>query len=279
VTFRLVPAKPFVRLGYERYSDAAAFHAALMARCQAGDVDFVDGIVHAPDHWTLCLGTFVDDAPRVSSYRWLEVYYKSTRTRREDFLTTPDYFFRYDTEAHWLSRTVPPLEWKPVRLLFGKVFLGSTNMIRWSGLLAPILGLKRRPDVVCDYFIPAPRVLEFYDWYVRELGYFPLWIVPYREPAPYPWVADAHRHRFAGDMYVDVAVYGMPNGDPVIDRSEQLEEKTWELGGLKTLISRNHYTAERFWSVYHQANYRKAKDRLDPHGVFRDLYEKLHRVG
>ena len=51
------------------------------------------------------------------------------------------------------------------------------------------------------------------------------------------------------------------------------------LGGIKTLISRNHYTEDRFWRIYNEANYRTAKARLDPNGVFRDLYEKLHRVG
>jgi hypothetical protein len=158
------------------------------------------------------------------------------------------------------------------------VFLGSTNMIRWSGRLAPVFGLKRRPDVVCDYFIPAARVPEFYDWYVGELAYFPLWVVPYRVPRPYPWMSDAHRARFTGDLYLDLAVYGMPNGDPAIDRSAQLEDKTWELGGIKTLISRNHYTAERFWSIYDEGRYRAVKSRLDPNGVFRDLYEKLHWV-
>ena len=277
VALALVPAEPFVHVEYRRYRDAASFHEALVARSTAADVDFIDGIVHAPDHWTLCLGRFVARAPRTSSYRWLDVYYKSTRALAEDWLTTPDYFFRYDTEAHWLSRTVPPLEWKPVRFVLGGLFLGSTNMIRWSARLAPLFQLKRRPDVVCDYFVPTDRVPEFYDWYVRELAYFPLWVVPYRVPRPYPWLAPGHR--MAGDLYVDVAVYGMPNADPDVDRSAQLEEKTWELGGIKTLISRNHYTAERFWRIYDEPSYRTAKARLDPHGVFRDLYEKLHRVG
>ena len=279
LSFALIPAKPHVHVEYRRYGDAGAFHQALLSGGSDATVDFIDGIVHGPDHWTLCVGRFVETARRPSSYRWLDVYYKSTRTLRDDVLTTRDYFFRYDTEAHWLSRTVPVLEWKPVRFLVGKVFLGSTNMIRWSARLAPIFRWKRRPDVVCDYFIPAARVPEFYDWYLRELRYFPLWVVPYRVPKPYPWVSDRQQARFGGDLFVDLAVYGMPNGDPRIDRSEQLEEKTYELGGLKTLISRNHYTKDRFWGIYNEANYRTAKARLDPSGVFRDLYEKLHRVG
>jgi len=51
----------------------------------------------------------------------------------------------------------------------------------------------------------------------------------------------------------------MPNGDERVDRSAELEEKTYELGGIKTLISRNHYTAERFWSIYDEANYRRRR--------------------
>jgi FAD/FMN-containing dehydrogenase len=280
VTFRLIPAEQFVRLEYWRYRDPDSFHRALLERCEEQDVDFIDGIVHGPRDWVLCLGLFVDVAPKPSSYRRLNVYYKSTRSLRVDHLTTPDYFFRYDTEAHWLSRTVPALEWKSVRLLFGKAFLGSTNMIKWSKRLAPLFRrIRSRPDVVCDYFIPAARVPEFYEWYLREMPYFPLWAVPYRIPQPYPWLSDELAGKLEGDLFVDLAVYGMRNEEKRVDRSEQLEEKAYELGGIKTLISRNHYSPERFWSIYNRGNYRKAKERLDPSGVFPDLYDKLGRVG
>jgi FAD/FMN-containing dehydrogenase len=280
LTFRLVPAKPYVRVEYEHHPDQGSFHRALLERCEADDVDFVDGIAHSREHWTICVGRFVETAPRTSSYRWLDVYYKSTRRLRTDHLTTRDYLFRYDTEAHWLSRTVPPLEWRAVRFLAGKAFLGSTNMIRWSKRLAPVFRrIRTRPDVVCDYFIPAGRVTELYEWYLEEMPYFPLWVVPYRVPQVYPWLSDEHAGRFEGDLFMDVAVYGMRNEERDLDRSQQLEEKAYELGGIKTLISRNHYSPERFWSIYHRANYQKAKERLDPSGVFPDLYEKLGRVG
>ncbi|MGH2684727.1 MAG: FAD-binding oxidoreductase [Actinomycetota bacterium] len=280
IAFRLERATEFVHVEYERHPDAGSFHRSALEACAGSDASYIDGIVHSPSEWVLCRGTFVEDTDRTNSYRWLDVYYKSTRRLRHDVLTTPDYFFRYDTEAHWLSRTVPPLEWLPVRFLLGKAFLGSTNMIRWADRLAPVFRrIRRRPDVVCDYFIPSARCPEFYDWYLREMPYFPLWVVPYRFPEVYPWISEEHRQRFDGDLFMDLAVYGMPNGDPYVDRSELLEEKTFELGGIKTLISRNHYTPERFWGIYHEANYQKAKELLDPNRVFRDLYEKLHRVG
>ena len=121
----------------------------------------------------LCLGRFVDSVPYTSSYRWLDIYYKSTLSRDEDYLTTADYYFRYDTECHWLTRTLPPLEWKPVRFALGKMVLGSTNLIRWSRRLEKVLALKRRPDVVCDVFIPARNLGAFWEWYATEFDFFP----------------------------------------------------------------------------------------------------------
>jgi FAD/FMN-containing dehydrogenase len=276
--FDLVPARPYVRLEYRTLPSAEAFYAQMSERCTAGDFDFIDGIAHGPSEWVLCLGRFVDRAPYVSDYRRTEIYYKSTRTRREDYLTTEDYCFRYDTECHWLTRTIPPLEWKPVRAALGRHVLGSTNLIQWSGRLAPLLGLKRRPDVVVDVFIPSRRFLDFCAWYARDFAFWPLWIVPYRVPEMYPWIAPGHAARMQDPLMIDCAVYGKPNSEPDVDYSEVLEAKTYELGGIKTLISRNHYTRDRFWEIYHKPHYDEVKRRLDPHGVFRDLFEKFHRV-
>jgi FAD/FMN-containing dehydrogenase len=275
LSFRLVPAERFVHVRYARFRSAEEFHGAAVEAVRAGDVDFVDGIIHGPTRFVLCLGRFTATAPYTTSYRRLNVYYRSTRERTEDYLTTPEYLFRYDTDAHWVSRTFPPMEWKPVRFLLGRWFLGSTNLIRWAKRLEPLFGVKRRPDVLVDLFIPADRCPEFYDWYLREAYYFPLWVVPYRVPETYPWIDDRYAEGIAGDLFFDLAIYGMRNSDPAIDWSQLFEEKTHELGGIKTLISRNHYTRERFWEIYNRPNYEKAKDRLDPHGLFPDLYDKL----
>ncbi len=276
LVFELVPAKQYVEMTYHRHSDFPSFDADMRERCAEGDYDFVDGIIHAPDELVLCLGRFADSAPEVSSYRGTEIFYKSTRRLETDHLTTFDYCFRYDTEAHWLSRTVPPLEWRPVRRLVGRFFLGSTNLIKWSNRLAPLLRrIMRRPDVAVDVFIPGNRFADFWDWYERDFDYWPLWIVPYRIEAPYPWIAPGHAAGMTDQLMVDCAVYGQRNWARDVDLSEVLEEKTHELGGIKTLISRNHYTRERFWEIYDRDRWRAAKRELDPDGLFKDLYEKF----
>ena len=277
LTFELVPAKRYVRLDYHTHRNIASFNEAMSAACEAGEHDFIDGIIHSPDKLVLCLGSFVDHAPYVSNYRWLNIYYKSTYQRSEDYLETPDYFFRYDAECHWMTRTVPPLEWKPVRLAVGKVFLGSSNLIKWSRRLDKLLALKKRPDVVCDVFLPVDRFVEFFDWYVSDFDFFPLWIVPYKPAKKYPWLSEELAARQGEKLFIDCAIYGKRNSEAV-DYSKLLEDKVFELNGLKTLISRNHYTPERFWRIYNRSNYAAAKDRLDPNKVFPDLYESLGRV-
>ncbi len=278
LTFKLVPAMPFVRMEYRKLATLEDFEAEMLRLCESDEFSFIDGIIHGPNQFVLCLGNFVEKAPYTSNYRWLNIYYRSTLNRREDYLTTKDYCFRYDTECHWITKSIPPLEWKPVRLLVGKMLLGSTNLIRWSGRLERLLSLKKRPDVVCDIFVPSRRFTEFFRWYEKEFQFYPLWIVPYRIPEMYPWVAAEHAARMKETLFMDCAVYGMPNNKPSIDYSELLERKTHELDGIKTLISRNHYTEESFWKVYNQENYEAAKKKLDPNGLFPGIFEKLHRV-
>jgi len=276
-TFRLYPATRYVHLTYETLASFAAFEARMRQLMTAGEMDFIDGIIHASSRCVVCIGRFVPEAPYTTSYRHLNIYYQSTARRGEDYLGTADYLFRFDTECHWLSRSVPPLEWKPVRALLGRWFLGSTNLIRWSNRLAPVLGLKRRPDVVVDLFIPGARFGDFCSWYERDCAYYPLWIVPYVIPKPYPWIAPAYARQMSDNLFVDCAIYGKPNSDPRVDWSQVLEEKTTELGGIKTLISRNHFTRERFWEIYDRDHYDVAKRALDPSGVFPNVYDKMCR--
>jgi FAD/FMN-containing dehydrogenase len=279
LTFRLVPARRYVRMEYRAFDTVEAFDAELHARCEADDFDLIDGIIHGPRQFVLCLGTFIDDPPYVSRYTWQGPYYKSTATRTEDHLTTPDYCFRYDPDCHWISRAVPPLEWWPVRAVLGPFILGSTNMIRASKRLEPVMRrLQPRPDVVCDVFIPAGRFQDFVRWYDRDFVHYPLWIVPYRLGSRVPWLTDAQHERLGGDFVIDCAIYGKPNRDPHVDASKVLEDKVYELGGIKTLISRNHYSRERFWSIYNRPNWETVKRRLDPRGVLPDLERTFRTV-
>lgn len=288
ITCRLVPATPWVEVTYRHLHDIDTFEAELRAVCSTDDPDaperhqFVDAIVLNPQHFVLCLGRFVDDPGpmRPSDYTGTAIYHRSVAERDHDLMATEQYLFRYDAECHWLTETVPPLTWKPVRALIGRWLLGSTNLIRWSNRTAPIQRrLFRRPDIVVDIFIPGRRLRDFWQWYRHEFDFWPLWVVPYRPPEVYPWIGRHVREALGDeDLFIDLAIYGKPNRAADRDLSEALEQRLFELGGIKTLIGRNHYAEDRFWAVYDRDAYDRAKAELDPGERFPNLYDKLGRV-
>ena len=276
VKLKLYPARPFVKVENRLHTTFEAFWADLLQRCEKADYTFVDGIIHGHDAFVLCLGEYMDEAPYTSDYEHEDIYYKSTLSKREDYMTSPQYFFRYDTECHWLTRTGPGLENRLVRKLFGRYLLGSTNLITWSNRLkGPLKLIKRRPELTIDVFIPVQRFETFWDWYEDVIDFFPLWIVPYRMPQMYAFLDDDYAEKVANTFVIDAAIYGRPNNDRDVDISEVLERKVHELYGFKTLISRNHYTEEEFWRVFDRPRYDAAKARLDPEDLFGNVFQRF----
>ncbi len=270
LTFRLVPAKRFVHVRYERHATLEAYLNAIDTHYRRRDVDFMDGIIHSPSQYVLSLGRFVDSAPYSNDYEWMKVYWQSTLRRSEDYLRTPDYFFRYNRGV----TNVRPKSFLG-RLLLGKL-VGSTQLL-WLAERAPWLLPKDHKTVTLDTFLPFSRVAEFMRWYEQEIGFFPLWCVPYKRVRNYEWLADGFHDDLEDELYVDLAIYGLkqPAG---VNYHRMFEEQLYELRGVKTLIAHNFYSEEEFWRTWNERNYAAVKARTDPRNRFRTLYEKTCRA-
>ena len=271
LTFRLTPARRYVHVRYERHERLDDYLAAIRACRDRADVDFVDGMIFGPREHVLSLGRFVDDAPYTNRYDWMKIYYQSTRTRAEDYLETPDYFFRYDRGV----TNVHPKSWVG-RLLFGKL-LGSAQVLRAADTLHWLFD-DERPTITLDVFVPSRRAPELLAWYDEVFGHYPLWMVPYRRVRDYEWVDEGLFARMGDDdLFLDLAIYGMEQrGD--LHYHRLMEEKLRELGGIKTLIAHNYYPEDEFWSIWNRRNYDRVKAITDPKNVFRDLYTKTCRA-
>jgi FAD/FMN-containing dehydrogenase len=271
LVFELVPAKPYVHVQYEKYATLSEYRAAIWRHFKAVDIDFMDGIIHSPEEYVLSVGRFVDGAPYHNRYDWMKIYYRSTRSREEDYLATPDYLFRYDrgvTNVHPKSFVG--------RLFFGKL-AGSGNTLRLAEKLPFLLDNDDHPDVVLDVFLPLSKVNDFLVWYERELGHFPLWCVPYKRVRDYEWIDESFYKNLDDQLFLDIAIYGMKQRAGV-DAHRMIERKLKQLGGIKTLISHNYYSRDEFWSVWNKRNYDTVKRITDPDNVFRDLYTKTCRT-
>ena len=271
LVFRLIPAKPFVHLRHETHTSIDSYLASIWSHFERRDVDFMDGIIHSPSHLVLCVGDFVDSAPYTNRYDWLKVYYQSTANRREDYLKTPHYFYRYDqgvTNVHPKSFIG--------RLLLGK-FLGSSQILRLAEKFRWLLLSDDRPDVTVDTFIPFSRLKEFLEWYAKDFVHFPLWVVPYARVHDYEWLTESFWAKTRDKLMIDIAIYGMKQrGDTNYYRL--MEEKLQELSGIKTLISYNYYKEDEFWQIFNRKNYDAVKAITDPDNIFRNLYEKTCRA-
>ena len=264
--FKLIPAKPYVRVVYEKFTTLREYQAAITRYAEDVDVDFMDGIIHSPEHYILSIGRFTEQAPYTNRYDWMKTYYKSTASRKEDFLRTPDYFFRYD-------RGVTNVHPKSVvgRFVLGK-FMDSSQLLKLANKFHRLLS-SDKPPVILDVFIPFSKAGLFFEWYNREFNFYPLWCVPYRRVHDYEWILPEYYARIKDYMFLDIAIYGMEQSDGK-NYYRMMEEKLIELGGIKTLISHNYYSEGEFWGVWNKGNYDTVKAKTDPDNIFRDLYSK-----
>ena len=268
--FKLIPAKPSVKVTYEKYNSIEDYKSAIWGHFENQDVDFMDGIIHSPTEYVLSVANFVDEAPYTHNYDWMRIYYLSTKKRKEDYLKTPDYFFRYDKGV----TNVHPKSFLG-RLFFGK-FTNSTRTLKLVEKFRRLIPSDKIPITV-DVFIPFSKVSNFMEWYQKEVNHFPLWCVPYKLVREYEWVSAGFSNKIKDKLILDLAIYGMKKKD---DKNyyKIIEDELMNIGGIKTLISSNYYSESDFWKIWNKENYDKVKGKTDPNNIFRDLYTKTCRT-
>lgn len=270
ITFKLIPAKAFVHVRYEKYNTLRDYRKAILQHFKKKDADFMDGIIHSPQEYVLSLGNFTDFAPYTHRYDWMRIYYLSTKERKEDYLRIYDYFYRYDKGV----TNVHPQSFLG-RLLFGK-FMNSSTTLRLAQWLRKIIPARAIP-ITLDMFIPISKVDAFFEWYNQEVNFYPLWCVPYKRVRDYEWINTRFINKTRDKLFLDIAIYGMKRNDGK-NYYQIIEDELPKFGALKTLISTNYYTSAQFWKIWNKKNYDTVKKITDPKNIFRDLYNKTCRA-
>ncbi|NNC14139.1 FAD-binding oxidoreductase [Corallococcus exiguus] len=266
VRFKLTRAAPYVRVTNETHSTLESFQQGIWHHFQEPGADYLDGQIFSPTKHVLCVGHFVDRAPYVSRYEWLTAYCETIPRRSEDYLTTYDYLFRYNRGVtHARPQNLL------ARALFGKL-IHSDSVLRTANRFTQLLP-KKDPPVIVDVFIPFSRAADFMDWYHREMRHYPVWCVPFRRTRDYEWLTPQWWAGMNDPLFLDLAVYGMPQ-PPGRNVYKELEDELQRVNGTKTLISYNYYDEQTFWSIWNRETYQAVKQRTDPDNLFRDLYVK-----
>ena len=287
----LEPVQPYVHLRHLRFGHFRDLVETLDSVCNSGShdgdpVDFVDGCVFSPEESYLTLGSWAADAPATSDYTWMDIYYRSIQSKREDWLTVRDYLWRWDTDWFWCSRAFGAQRpW--VRRLAGRRFLRSDVYWRIKAIedryhpKARIDRLTHQPpreDVIQDVEVKIDRLAEFVEGFQREVPIRPFWLCPLRQHD-----ADAIWDLYRLDpsaLYVNVGFWSsvpLAQGMDPAHHNRWVENEVDRLGGRKSLYSTAFYDEERFWDLYNGPVYKALKSRYDPEGRLLDLYQKCVR--
>ena len=285
LTVKLVRAKKYVELKHEKFSNAKEYFEAVKNACERKDIDFVDGTVFDEETLYLTTARFVDVAPFVSKYTYMRIYYKSIQKMQVDYLTTYDYIWRWDTDWFWCSKNFG-LQ-KPLLRAIARPWLRSTaywKLMRWNRKhrfnerLCALKGIKSQDEsIIQDVQIPVERSAEFLASFQDRIGIKPVWICP-TKPASrgrYP----TYDMEF-GQLYINFGfwdVVPLPADEEEGFFNRQVEQWVDNLNGRKSLYSTVFYEKKTFWQHYNGGNYKLLKEKYDPQGKLRDLYDKTVR--
>lgn len=270
LTIRLIPAKPFIRLTHRRFSDPVAFFTHLAQLCERCTADFLDGTIFSPNQLYVSEAVFSDDAPRLSDYTYMDIYYRSIQQKHIDWLTAKGYIWRWDTDWFWCSKHFG-LQ-KPAVRFFAKWALNSgtyQRLMRLSQKLSPASTTVE--SVIQDVQIPIENAPAFCDFLRTEIGITPVWVCPFRSSGEtYDLCGLSPNH-----LYINFGFWDMV---PTVHESghynKMIESQVAAFGGTKGLYSTSYYDTTAFWSIYNKTLYDELKRKYDPDGLFPDLYAK-----
>ena len=288
VTIELEPVQPYVHLRHFRFgSPQAAMDAigqiAADGSLDAHRADFVDGVMFSLDEIYLVVGAFSDVAPWLSDYTGQQVYYRSLRGPREDFLAIRDYLWRWDTDWFWCSQVFGvqhPLirrAW-PRRYRRSDTYRALVAFDQRHRLYATLNANRGRPPreaVTQDVDIPLGRSAEFARFFAAQVGMSPVWLCPLRLRQAWPLYPLT-----PGEVYVNFGFWGtveLPPGRADGHYNRLVEAEVAALGGHKGLYSTSFYTPEQFWAFYNGPAYQALKREYDGGGRLAGLYEKCVR--
>jgi FAD/FMN-containing dehydrogenase len=280
--------KPFVALRHIRFNSLTDMVAAMDRIIDTGGldgvpVDYLDGVVFGAEESYLCVGVRTTAPGPVSDYTGQDIYYRSIQHDtgiKEDRLTMHDYFWRWDTDWFWCSRSFgaqnPRVRrWWPRRYRRSSVYWKLVAFEQRFDIADRIEKRKGRPPrerVVQDIEVPIERTPEFLEWFLDTVPITPIWLCPLRLRDQDGWPLYPIRPE---RIYVNAGFWSsVPVGATEDATNRSIEAKVSALDGHKTLYSTAYYTREEFDELYGGEIYSRIKKTYDPDSRLLDLYAK-----
>jgi FAD/FMN-containing dehydrogenase len=275
---RLEPAKPYVELAIERYDDAKTYLDAMRGAADSDDIDFVEGLFFEDERYYLKLGRMRDNLDDLDDILRRDIYYRLVESRDVIRLTTRDYIFRYDPEWFWnipetafysLFRRYAPAKYRNSSFY--------TRHVARKAKIRAALGLKPTDTepLIQDWEVPWDSAEELIRTCLDEvdLGGLPWAALPIktpRQPTLYP--IEPNEYYFNLGCYCQVK---RPAGKRPYHYTRLMDDKCFELGGIKMLYSSTFLDRNEFDRRFNGEAYAALKAKYDPDGNAPTLFDKV----
>jgi len=275
---RLMPAQPYVHLQTERFDRIEPFLDAMRAATTEVGVDFIEGLFYSERRLLLTKSRFASDAPQVDDITRRTVFYKLLEAKRDVYLTTTDYLFRYDPDWFW---NIPDTPFYRAFRRFAPIGMRNSGFYKryfeWKHRLLERIAPDRSGDeepLIQDWEVPWERALELTRFALERV-----------DLSGRPWIATPIHTRTSPTiypvrpetLYYNLGCYCQVKKVPdkgAYFYTRILDEKCFELDGLKMLYSSTFLSEARFNKIYNGEAYAHLKAKYDPAGRFPTLYEK-----
>jgi hypothetical protein len=262
----------------ERFKAVAPYLEAMRLATQSNDLAFVEGLFFEDGRYFLMTGRFVDKPAQVEDIVRKSIFYRLVEQRRDLYLSTFDYIFRYDPDWFWnvpetgfynLFRRIAPERWR------NSAFY--TRYVAMKNKLLGKLGIRDTAfePLIQDWEVPWERAAELIEFAVREIDlegrpWAALPIKTPRQPTLYPIKPN--------ELYFNLGCYlqvRKRQGRGPFYYTKILDKKCFELGGIKMLYSSSFLSQTEFDALYNGAAYRELKAKYDAGGRAQTLYRKV----
>lgn len=277
VVIDLIPAGPYVHLTSKRHDRLPEFFDAMQTATEDAAVDFIEGLIFSRDEQYLMSASFADEIPARDDILRRDIFYQLIRRKTDIYLSTREYIFRYDPEWFWNIPEGTVFRW--FRKYAPRSMRNTGFYTRYAATKAAVCRrlpgrTERREPLIQDWQVPWELGLELTELALDnvDLEDRPWAAVPIRTPASptlYPIEADT--------LYFNLGCYAQVKRQP--DHGDYyatrlLDEKCFELDGIKMLYSSTFLPNDRFDAIYNGAEYARLKAKYDPDLRVRTLYEK-----
>jgi hypothetical protein len=274
----LHPAAAYVHLHMQPFEEIGAYLEAMRLATQSPDLDFVEGLFFEDRRFFLMTGRFKDHVAQRDDIVRKDIFYRLVENRRDIYLTTADYIFRYDPDWFWnipesaaydLFRRYAPERWRNSSFY--------TRYAATKNKLSSALGKKQTgmEPLIQDWQVPWPQAEELIAFCLAEVNLDgrPWAAVPIntkRRPTLYPITPQ--------QLYFNLGCYCQvrrPQGKEPYYYTKIMDRKCFELGGIKMLYSSSFLNEAEFDARYNGAAYRALKSKYDSPGNAQTLYKKV----